>query len=447
MINEQLICKKLNIKRASSEIFEHLVHLDHAILLDSTNSAHENARFDIISALPKTTIEVKNKQTFVDGKPHPDGPFVAIKSALNELSSAPAPHELPFSGGILGAFSYDLGRAIENLPTIAHADITFPEMVVGIYVDALIYDKIADTWFYIAQPQCDRLALFLNFIDVEPSLAPFALSSSWHSNMDEASYQFRFNKIQHYLVEGDCYQINLAQRFQAHYKGHPYYAYLKLRNANNAPFSAYYNCGKHQILSLSPERFIKVTDAQVETKPIKGTLPRSSDPIKDQANASALARSEKDHAENVMIVDLLRNDLGKVAKPGSVEVPKLFDIESFSAVHHLVSTVRSTLADNKSAVDQLEAAFPGGSITGAPKIRAMEIIDELEPHRRSIYCGSIGYLSACGNMDSSITIRTLITEDNSIYCWAGGGIVADSKCELEFQETLDKVNKILPELL
>ncbi len=182
----------------------------------------------------------------------------------------------------------------------------------------------------------------------------------------------------------------------------------------------------------------------MQTKPIKGTLPRKADPQQDAQQAQLLANSAKDRAENVMIVDLLRNDLGKVAKPGSVQVPSLFAIESFPAVHHLVSTVTATLAEGKTAVDQLAAAFPGGSITGAPKVRAMEIIEELEPHRRSIYCGSIGYLSACGNMDTSITIRTLVCHAQQIHCWAGGGIVADSKVALEYQETYDKVNKILP---
>ena len=196
--------------------------------------------------------------------------------------------------------------------------------------------------------------------------------------------------------------------------------------------------------TTSTKRFIAVHDNKVETKPIKGTLPRKADALEDAKQATLLANSTKDRAENVMIVDLLRNDLGKVAKPGSVVVPSLFAIESFPAVHHLVSTVTSTLDEGKTAVDQLEAAFPGGSITGAPKVRAMEIIEELEPHRRSIYCGSIGYISACGNMDTSITIRTLVTHQQQIHCWAGGGIVADSKVELEYQETYDKVNKILP---
>jgi para-aminobenzoate synthetase component 1 len=210
------------------------------------------------------------------------------------------------------------------------------------------------------------------------------------------------------------------------------------------------------VLSISPERFVSLQADQIQTKPIKGTMPRDKDPRIDKQMASLLATSEKDRAENLMIVDLLRNDIGKVATAGSVNVPKLFDIESFPAVHHLVSTVTATLKPTLDATELLKACFPGGSITGAPKIRAMAIIEELEPSRRSLYCGSIGYISQNGNMDSSITIRTLVAQkhnrqldskqNNVLYCWAGGGIVADSKVDAEYQESFDKVSKILPVL-
>ena len=198
------------------------------------------------------------------------------------------------------------------------------------------------------------------------------------------------------------------------------------------------------ILSASPERFIQLKDKQIETKPIKGTRPRSNVREQDEQIIAELKQAPKDNAENLMIVDLLRNDIGKVAKPGSVKVPKLFAVESFPAVHHLVSTITAELADHASGVALLKGAFPGGSITGAPKIRAMQIIEELEPHRRSVYCGSFAYLSFNGRIDSSITIRTLVCENNQIHCWAGGGIVADSEYASEYQETFDKVSKILP---
>lgn len=444
MLNNKNNCIKLSIKQSCIDVFAHFAHLPYAILLDSANSEHANSRFDIIAIEPKHTLEVHNNQSFLNSQVSHKSCFEIMNNELATLQPTKAPFDLPFTGGWLGYFGYDLGRTLEVLPAKAINDINLPQMAVGLYLDALIYDKTQGSWFYISQPNVNRLALYQQYIKTPISYSSFELNTDWQSNMSQAHYAAKFKIIEEYLKSGDCYQINLAQRFSAHYSGSPWTAYKLLREANKAPFSSFINHPKGAILSISPERFISVQNNNIETKPIKGTLPRKTDPKEDKAQAERLANSQKDRAENVMIVDLLRNDLGKVAKPGSVKVPSLFAIESFPAVHHLVSTVTAVLADDKTAVDQLAAAFPGGSITGAPKIRAMEIIEELEPHRRSIYCGSIGYLSACGNMDTSITIRTLVCANEHIYCWAGGGIVADSKVELEYQETYDKLNKILP---
>ncbi|MBH0074762.1 aminodeoxychorismate synthase component I [Pseudoalteromonas sp. SWYJ118] len=448
MLNNKNNCIKLAIKQSCIDVFAHFAHLPYAILLDSANSEHVNSRFDIIAIEPQSTLEVKNNKSFLNNIESSDNCFEIMNNELLHLDKTKAGYDLPFNGGWLGYFGYDLGRTIENIPTRAIEDINLPQMAIGLYLDALIYDKQQQSWFYVSQPNTDRLALYEQYLNTHPNsqvnTQSFALNSDWQSNMSETEYAAKFAQIEEYLKSGDCYQINLAQRFNAQFEGSPWAAYIKLREANKAPFSSFINHPQGAILSISPERFISVNNNVVETKPIKGTLPRKADALEDQRQAQILAASAKDRAENVMIVDLLRNDLGKVAKPGSVHVPSLFAIESFPAVHHLVSTVTSELDEGKTAVDQLKAAFPGGSITGAPKIRAMEIIEELEPHRRSIYCGSIGYLSACGNMDTSITIRTLVCYKAQIYCWAGGGIVADSKVELEYQETYDKVNKILP---
>ena len=256
-------------------------------------------------------------------------------------------------------------------------------------------------------------------------------------------YAEQFKKIKRYIKDGDCYQVNFAQRFTAGVTGHPWDAYRRLRNLNAAPFSAYLPLPNATILSSSPERFLKLKNNVVETKPIKGTMPRSPNPEMDEASKEQLANSEKDRAENVMIVDLMRNDIGKTCSIGSVKVSKLFAIESFAKVHHLVSTVNGRLGDGKNATDLLRGCFPGGSITGAPKIRAMEIIEELEPTRRSIYCGSIGYIGFDGGMDTNIAIRTLLHHDAHMYCWAGGGIVADSGLHDEYQECLDKASAML----
>jgi para-aminobenzoate synthetase component 1 len=271
----------------------------------------------------------------------------------------------------------------------------------------------------------------------------FSLPNSWQSNMSANSYTEAFNQVQDYIQAGDCYQVNLAQRFQADFKGSPLAAYAKLTQANRAPFSAYLNFDDHQILSISPERFIESHNNLVITQPIKGTRPRKSDPLADKQQADELINSEKDRAENLMIVDLLRNDLSRTAAKGSVKVTELFGHYRFSSVHHLISTIESKLAEGFDNFDLLATTLPGGSITGAPKIRAMQIIEELEKSRRSIYCGNIAYLDFNGNMDSNITIRTLVVKNQKIYAWAGGGLVADSNCTEEYQETFDKLSKVL----
>jgi para-aminobenzoate synthetase component 1 len=263
------------------------------------------------------------------------------------------------------------------------------------------------------------------------------------SNLDRSGYASAFARVQDHIWAGDCYQINLTQRFRARVQGDPWYAYLNLRRTNPAPYSAYLDLPFGQILSSSPERFLTLRGGYVETKPIKGTRPRSTDPARDLALAQSLRASEKDRAENVMIVDLLRNDLGKVCVPGSVRAHPLFSIESFASVHHLVSTISARLAPERHPVDLIRACFPGGSITGAPKLRAMQIIESLEPHRRSVYCGCIGYIGFDGGMDLNIAIRTLLRSGEWIYAWAGGGIVADSEVESEYQESLDKAAALL----
>jgi para-aminobenzoate synthetase component 1 len=263
------------------------------------------------------------------------------------------------------------------------------------------------------------------------------------SNFTPKSYARAFTAVQNYLHAGDCYQINLAQRFSAAASGDALTAYLRLRSKSPAPYSAFLKLPKTQILCASPERFLRVQNGRLETKPIKGTRPRSSDARQDSQLADELRNHPKDRAENLMIVDLLRSDLGKNCAPGSVNVPKLFEVESYANVHHLVSTVEGTLAEGRDALDVLRDCFPGGSVTGAPKLRAMQIIGELEPHRRGIYCGSIGYVGFDGNMDTNIAIRTLVYSNDEISCWAGGGIVADSEMAAEFQETMDKASAML----
>jgi para-aminobenzoate synthetase component 1 len=289
----------------------------------------------------------------------------------------------------------------------------------------------------------DGLVARFNASPRERARVPFRITSPVTSNMTRERYGRAFRRIHDYIRDGDCYQVNLAQRFAAEASGDAWLAYQALRIINPAPFSAFFSTPYVQVLSASPERFLKVEAGRVETRPIKGTRPRAGHPRLDAELAEALRSSEKDRAENVMIVDLLRNDLSKNCRLGSVKVPKLFDVESFATVHHLVSTVTGELQSGRDALDLLRGCFPGGSITGAPKLRAMQIIEELELNRRGVYCGAIGYVGFNGNMDLNIAIRTLVYSGGVIRCWAGGGIVADSRAEDEYQETFDKAAAML----
>lgn len=424
------------------------------MLLESAGPLGADNGFDVITADPLATLETRGEVTTlrvgVNISKHSEDPLALLahtqQQLLGELELC-ATH-LPFIGGVLGLFGYDLGRRFERLPVQAAADIAVPDMAVGIYDWALLRNVATGDWQLVHWGDEAGLAKRLAWLEQQQAKpAPaFALLGAWQSNMSRAEYGEKFARIQEYLAAGDCYQINLTQRFSAPYQGDEWQAYCLLATANKAPFSAFIRLPDSALLSLSPERFLLLDGRHIETKPIKGTRPRHPDPATDRQVARELAQADKDRSENLMIVDLLRNDIGRVSRPGSVSVPHLFAVESFPAVHHLVSTIHGELDARWQGVDLLRACFPGGSITGAPKIRAMEIIEELEPQRRNAYCGSIGYLSQHGRMDTSICIRTLIAEAGRLHCWAGGGIIADSDADSEYQETYDKVARILPPL-
>ncbi|WP_269935086.1 aminodeoxychorismate synthase component 1 [Serratia liquefaciens] len=432
------------------ELFAPLAQHPWAMLLHSGFAEHSHNRFDILVAAPKVTLTTRGKITEIcngaEEQQSQEDPFRLLQQQLERQNWQPAANAgLPFQGGALGLFGYDLGRRVEKLPQLAQVDIALPDMAVGIYDWTLIADHHRKTLTLLSYEDVEQRWLWLCSQQPEPRQA-FALVSRWQANMTRQQYGEKFQRIQHYLRSGDCYQINLAQRFSADYQGDEWQAFLQLNASNRAPFSAFLRLPDNAVLSVSPERFLWLENRQIQTRPIKGTLPRLADAEQDAQQAQRLANSAKDRAENLMIVDLLRNDIGRVAEPGSVKVPELFVVEPFPAVHHLVSTITAILPEHTPATELLRACFPGGSITGAPKVRAMEIIEELEPQRRNAYCGSIGYISACGTIDTNITIRTLFTEKGRIYCAAGGGIVADSQEQAEYQETFDKVGRILPQL-
>ncbi len=437
----------------SAELFSVCVAKAWAVFLDSGFPHSNQGRYDIIAADPVCTLVTQGENTTITRNgtitQSDENPFDLVKQQLFPFTGYHlkiGEDELPFNGGAIGYFSYDLVRRLETLPTMADDAEHIPEMAIGIYEWAVIVDHHLQKSYlvgYSSQQSWQDLTHQFSCVPPKQVDRTFHVLGAIKSNIDPTSYVRAFNQIKHYLKEGDCYQVNLAQRFVANCEGDPWTAYQALRKFNAAPFSCYLNLPTVQILSSSPERFLKLTDGVVETKPIKGTRPRKTDYAEDQLQIKNLEASNKDRAENLMIVDLLRNDISKTCKNGSVKVPMLFNVESYATVHHLVSTVTGILAENQHALDLLKSCFPGGSITGAPKIRAMEIIEELEPHRRGVYCGAIGYIGFNGNMDTNIAIRTLVHSENTIRFWAGGGIVNDSVAEEEYQESFDKAAAML----
>lgn len=448
------LCTELPYLSDSTRYFEAIRGLAWPVFLDSAKRNHINGRFDILAADPFITLQCHGVTTTIehaDGaqSQHDDDPFILLQNTLAGYHQPRS--DLPFCGGAIGYFAYDLGRRVEQLPNLAQDAEQMPEMAVGLYDWAIIVDHLRQKTFLVSQglhaatqEKWPTLKNRLLNVVPQPASTGFHVYGELACNLDTQGYTDAFTKIKHYIREGDCYQVNLARRYEIAADGDPWQAYLTLRQRNAAPFSVYFETPEATILSSSPERLLEVHDKQIETKPIKGTRPRDlNDAVKDQQQATDLQNSLKDRAENLMIVDLLRNDLGKVSKPGSIRVPKPFALESFATVHHLVSTITGTLAAEQTAVSLLRACFPGGSITGAPKLRAMQIIEELEPHRRGVYCGSIGYIGFDGNMDTNITIRTLVFNDKRLRFWAGGGIVADSELADEHQEVLDKAAAML----
>ncbi|MBT9155863.1 MAG: Aminodeoxychorismate synthase component 1 [Firmicutes bacterium] len=379
-------------------------------------------------------------------------PLAELRSLLQRFALPRTQHTIPFTGGAVGFFSYDLGRMIESLPQKAQNDLQTPDIYLAFYNTVLAVDHVENKAYIVAQSERELSQLKERLSAVRPGthdpwagpkLSPADVKA--HFSCD--SYSRAVDAIKEYIVQGDVYQVNMTQRLQAPLRLPPFELYRRLRRANPAPFAAYLDCGQGlRVLSSSPERFLAVQNRLVETRPIKGTRPRGRTPAEDEANAKALLGSVKDRAELVMIIDLMRNDLGRVCAYGSVHVPELIVLEKYAQVFHLVSTVRGELAPTKDFVDLLKATFPGGSITGAPKIRAMEIIEELEPVRRGIYTGAIGYIGFDGCADLNIAIRTFVNQCDRLYLQVGGAVVYDSVPKLEYEETLHKAKAMLMSL-
>lgn len=436
----------------SADLFDTIADRPWAVMLDSGPAHGRRGRYDILAADPFITLVTHGERTEVHRRDatvlSSNDPFDLVRDALQPQTGGDS--DLPFQGGAIGYYGYDLARRIEALPAAARDDEQLPEMVVGIYDWALVVDhEKRSSWLVSAgrdAATCEQWPELLRCFSrpqKPPARSGFAVTGQVESSLTYAQYAHAYQRIQDYIQNGDCYQVNFAQRFTVACNGDPWLAYRQLRDINPAPFAAYLNLPFVQVLSASPERFLSLHHGRVMTQPIKGTRPRSAEPGADWMLGQSLLNSAKDRAENVMIVDLLRNDLSKNCALQSVKVPRLFELQSFATVHHLVTTITGRLDWGRDALDLLRGCFPGGSITGAPKIRAMEIIDELEPQRRGVYCGAVAYIGFDGRMDSNIVIRTITHAQGRMNFWAGGGITVGSTLDGEYQESFDKAAAML----
>jgi len=444
-----------------------LAHLPHLLFLDSAEQHATRGRYSYVTA-------GADGVSWAWSGPRGTDPFVTERSDLHILPMQSLPELPPFQGGVAGVFGYELNRSFERLPTTRFNEFQLPDLSTATYDWVISFDhSVRKAWVVStgfpevnrterttrARNQLDRVLEWLcskaasaTRSGGERTLQTSELCPQYPlpgfpgvtSNFDRGGYEAAVRRAVEYVHAGDCFQVNLSQRLLAPLREHPLELYGRLRELNPAPFAVYFDLGDFQILSASPERFLRVyPDGEVETRPIKGTRPRGRIPEEDAALVRDLANSPKDRAENVMIVDLLRNDIGKVCEYGSVRVPRVCEVETFRYVHHLVSEVRGKLRPGLGPLDLLAAAFPGGSVTGAPKVRAMEIIAELEPTARGPYCGCLGWIGFDGAMDTNILIRTFTAGRGWVQFPVGGGIVADSDPAREYEETLHKAAGLL----
>jgi para-aminobenzoate synthetase component 1 len=445
----------------------------HLLFLDSADADPSLGRYSFVTADPFDWLCVRRGRIVDDAGGHLIDPFAVLSERLQQWRSETIAGLPPFQGGAAGLFGYDLCHHIERLPRPGRDEFQTPDLAVGFYDWVVAFDHfqrrawIISTGLPEIEPARRRQRALRRMRDVHSWLIGAAtVRERWQtprsltvaaptplyplpnrpgvfSNFDRDGYLAAVRRAIEYIHAGDCFQVNLSQRLLHRATLAPLELYQRLRTRNPAPFAGYFDLGDFAIASASPERFLRVADAQVETRPIKGTRPRGSTPEEDTRQRDDLLLSAKDRAENVMIIDLLRNDLGRVCAYGSVQVPAVCRLESYRTVHHLVSEVVGRLRRGMGTIDLLRAAFPGGSVTGAPKVRAMEIIAELEPAARGPYCGSLGYLGFDGSMDTNILIRTFTLGRGWMQFPVGGGIVADSTPEAEYEETLHKAAGLL----
>ncbi len=420
------------------ESFQKLSHLPGFVLLESRDRVH--GRYDILSACPYERITITEKN------------FNKV-SVLNHLKKKlplqPSESDLPFQGGAIGYISYDLGARLLGINSNPQSTLhDMPLLDLGLYDWAIIVDHYLRKVILFAannhSSTADIMPEIISLWRAIPSQSKqFTLKSGFTPLISKDAYQDSFQAIHQALKEGRSYQVNFTQPFHAAYEGDTWEMYKKISSKNPVPFSAFLKTNEANILSFSPERFLLYDKGKLLTSPIKGTIGRSTNPVEDERLKNQLILCEKNRAENVMIVDLLRNDLGKISFPGSVQVSNLCSLQSYNSLHHLVSDIEAQCLDVLHPFDAFISCFPGGSITGAPKLESMKIIDEQERYARGIYCGSIGYFSQHGRFDTNIAIRTVTAKETILHLAAGGGIIIDSDCEDEYRECYTKIAAII----
>ncbi|MDB1968763.1 MAG: aminodeoxychorismate synthase component I [Clostridium sp.] len=420
------------------------------ILLDSSKEDKVLSKFSFIGINPFMIFESKGQEAFINKVKVEGEPFIVLERLIEKYKCDDNDYNnIPLISGAIGYISYDTGRILEKLPDTSDEDFNISDMKFIFYRNIIVFD-LENNKQYITSITDYGYNEELDYLEEKISLATIikeknfeSVNSNFKSNFEKEDYKNAITKLKNYIVSGDVYIANMTQRFYTENQEESFEIYKKLRTINKAPFSAYMNFEDFQVISSSPERFIEINKGKVVTRPIKGTRPRGENEEEDIKNSLELINSEKDRAELLMVVDLERNDLSKVCKPHSVKVTELFKLEKYATVFHLVSTVEGILKDDVSAVKCIRECFPGGSITGTPKIRAMEIIEELEGLKRNLYTGSIGYFDFRGNADFNIAIRTIIKKENKAYFGVGGGITYDSIEEDEYNETLDKARALM----
>ena len=442
-----LIKREFNSKLNAFEVYNLFKDEKDTILLDSSKEDKNLSKYSFIGINPFLRFEVKNEKAYINDNIIEGEPFKVLENLIYEYKND-IQDIIPFLSGAIGYISYDAGRLLEQLPNTSKEDFNITDMRFIFYKNIIIFDLINDKKYITdLDGNIENIESILTVIHngekINDEIVCEKSENIFYSNFIKEDYKKAVTRLKEYIVSGDVYIANMTQRFWCYNEDDSFNIYKKLRSINKAPFSAYLNFEDFQIISSSPERFIQVSNNKAHTRPIKGTRPRGHNAEEDEKNKLELINSEKDKAELLMVVDLERNDFSKVCKPHTVKVTENFKLEEYATVFHLVSTVEGELKNDVSSVRCIKECFPGGSITGTPKIRAMEIIEELEGIKRNIYTGSIGYFDFRGNCDFNIVIRTIIKKDNKAFFGVGGGITYDSIEEDEYNETLDKARALM----